>query len=68
MAEDGAYGQVAEAGTEPLLEAELGEEALEYDQAREGSESLIFEPDGWDLVGLSVNVGSAIFHPGWSPL
>src|SRR5207244_13454570 len=64
VAEDRAHLQVAETGSQPFLDVELGEEGLEDDQARERCECLVFETDLGESVKLAMDGGSARLHVG----
>lgn len=64
VAEDRAQVEVAETGSQPFLDVELGEEGLEDDQARERGECLVFEPDVGKGVKLAMDGGSARLHAG----
>lgn len=54
--------QVAEAGPQPLLEFQTGEQCLQDDQAGERRQPLIFEAQRGNLVSFAVGLGPAILH------
>jgi hypothetical protein len=55
--------QMPETACELLFQAKAAEQRLEQNQTGEGCQSLVFEANLWNAMGLAMNAGFATLHP-----